>query len=201
MCKKIVFIGLLSSILLGLNIGCTPKNAATEEQTTTNSITVERPNTEQIAHQPSTQEELKLNGTTPELYAASEEQMLNMLNEADQHRLQKAIQIVSNKIAETTDLYTEDDDIDFDKWQAIYCKKVDGLTFIGIIQLAEQLLVETKQEALVSVKKDIAETKAHPSENLEDQEEQLSILQENLKKTKNLPTTIDAYVYNEECFL
>lgn len=199
--KRIAIIGLSISLFAGLSMGCTSKNATAEEPSTTNNPTTEQAETTQNISQSTAKEEIKLNGTTTELYAASEEQMLMMLNEADQQRLQKAIQIVSNNIAETVDLYTEEDDIDFDQWQAIYCKKVDGLTFTGIIQLAEQLLIETKREALASIKKEIADTKAHPSENLKDQEENLSILQEDLKKTKDLPTTIDTYVYNEECFL
>ncbi|WP_060873810.1 hypothetical protein [Myroides odoratus] len=185
------------SLLLGLCVGCTSKNTITE-QPVTNKVSVENKETAKVETKTEEQEELKLDGTNPELYAASEEKMLNMLNEPDQQRLQKAIQIISNKIAETVDLYTEDDEINFDEWHAIYCKKVNGLTFTGILQLAEQLLVENKQRTQASLKEEIADLKANPTD---DQEESLSFLQEELRKTKNLPTTIDTYVYNEECFL
>ncbi|WHT38208.1 MULTISPECIES: hypothetical protein [Myroides] len=185
------------SLLLGLCVGCTSKNTTTE-QPVTNKVSVENKETAKVETKTEEQEELKLDGTNPELYAASEEKMLNMLNEPDQQRLQKAIQIISNKIAETVDLYTEDDEINFDEWHAIYCKKVNGLTFTGILQVAEQLLVENKQRTQASLKEEIADLKANPTD---DQEESLSFLQEELRKTKNLPTTIDTYVYNEECFL
>ncbi|EHQ41773.1 hypothetical protein [Myroides odoratus] len=196
--KRIATISLLLGLFLGLCLACTSKNTVEVEQPVTHTTSVENKETTQVETKTEEQEELKLNGTNPELYAASEETMLNMLNEPDQQRLQKAIQIVSNKIAETVDLYTEDDEINFDEWHAVYCEKVNGLTFTGILQLAEQLLVETKQRAQASLKEEIADLKANPTD---DQEESLSFLQEELKKTKNLPTTIDTYVYNEECFL
>lgn len=196
--KRIATMSLLLGLFLGLCLACTSKNTIEVEQPVTHTTSVENKETTQVETKTEEQEELKLNGTNPELYAASEETMLNMLNEPDQQRLQKAIQIVSNKIAETVDLYTEDDEINFDEWHAVYCEKVNGLTFTGILQLAEQLLVETKQRAQASLKEEIADLKANPTDN---QEESLSFLQEELKKTKNLPTTIDTYVYNEECFL
>lgn len=196
--KRIATMSLLLGLFLGLCLACTSKNTAETEQPVTHTTSVENKETTQVETKTEEQEELKLNGTNPELYAASEETMLNMLNEPDQQRLQKAIQIVSNKIAETVDLYTEDDEINFDEWHAVYCEKVNGLTFTGILQLAEQLLVETKKRAQASLKEEIADLKANPTDN---QEESLSFLQEELKKTKNLPTTIDTYVYNEECFL
>jgi biopolymer transport protein ExbD len=196
--KRIATMSLLLGLFLGLCLACTSKNTIEVEQPVTHTTSVENKETTQVETKTEEQEELKLNGTNPELYAASEETMLNMLNEPDQQRLQKAIQIVSNKIAETVDLYTEDDEINFDEWHAVYCEKVNGLTFTGILQLAEQLLVETKQRAQASLKEEIADLKANPTD---DQEESLSFLQEELKKTKNLPTTIDTYVYNEECFL
>lgn len=196
--KRIATISLLLGLFLGLCLACTSKNTVEVEQPVIHTTSVENKETTQVETKTEEQEELKLNGTNPELYAASEETMLNMLNEPDQQRLQKAIQIVSNKIAETVDLYTEDDEINFDEWHAVYCEKVNGLTFTGILQLAEQLLVETKQRAQASLKEEIADLKANPTD---DQEESLSFLQEELKKTKNLPTTIDTYVYNEECFL
>lgn len=196
--KRIAIIGLLSSLGLGLSIGCTSKNTTPEGQPTANDLVIEQQASTEEKNNVIDQGELKLIGTNPQLYAASEEQLLNMLNEADQQRLQKAIQIVSNKIAETVDLYTEDDEINFDEWHAVYCKKVDGLTFTGMMQLAEQLLTETKQNTQTALKEEIAALKANPEE---DQEEALSFLQEELKKAKNLPTTIDTYVYNEECFL
>ena len=196
--KRIATMSLLLGLFLGLCLACTSKNTVEVEQPVTHTTSVENKETTQVETKTEEQEELKLNGTNPELYAASEETMLNMLNEPDQQRLQKAIQIVSNKIAETVDLYTEDDEINFDEWHAVYCEKVNGLTFTGILQLAEQLLVETKQRAQASLKEEIADLKANPTD---DQEESLSFLQEELKKTKNLPTTIDTYVYNEECFL
>lgn len=196
--KRIATMSLLLGLFLGLCLACTSKNTAEAEQPVPHTTSVENKETTQVEIKTEEQEELKLNGTNPELYAASEETMLNMLNEPDQQRLQKAIQIVSNKIAETVDLYTEDDEINFDEWHAVYCEKVNGLTFTGILQLAEQLLVETKQRAQASLKEEIADLKANPTD---DQEESLSFLQEELKKTKNLPTTIDTYVYNEECFL
>lgn len=185
-------------LLLGLSIGCNSKNSNTEEQPTSVNTTVENKETTKAEPQTHEQKELKLVGTNSELYAASEEQLLNMLNEMDQKRLQKAIQIVSNHVAETVDIYTAEDDIDFEKWNAIYLKKIDGLTFTGIIQLAEKLLMETKKNTQASLQADLADLKANP---VEDQEESLSYLQEELKKAKNLPTTIDTYVYNEECFL
>ncbi|MGQ8868410.1 hypothetical protein [Myroides sp. TSA_177.3] len=196
--KRIATMSLLLGLFLGLCLACTSKNTVEAEQPVTHTTSVENKETTQVEIKTEEQEELKLNGTNPELYAASEETMLNMLNEPDQQRLQKAIQIVSNKIAETVDLYTEDDEINFDEWHAVYCEKVNGLTFTGILQLAEQLLVETKQRTQASLKEEIADLKANPTD---DQEESLSFLQEELKKTKNLPTTIDTYVYNEECFL
>ncbi|MCS4239190.1 hypothetical protein M2306_000199 [Myroides gitamensis] len=196
--KRIATMSLLLGLFLGLCLACTSKNTAEVEQPVPHTTSVENKETTPVETKTDEQEELKLNGTNPELYAASEETMLNMLNEPDQQRLQKAIQIVSNKIAETVDLYTEDDEINFDEWHAVYCNKVNGLTFTGILQLAEQLLVETKQHTQASLKEEIADLKANPTD---DQEESLSFLQEELKKTKNLPTTIDTYVYNEECFL
>ena len=192
--KRLAIMGLL----LGISIGCNSKNSDTEEQPTSVNTTVENKETTKAEPQTPEQEELKLVGTNTELYAASEEQLLNMLNEMDQKRLQKAIQIVSNHVAETVDIYTAEDDIDFEKWNAIYFKKIDGLTFTGIIQLAEQLLIETKKNTLASLKEELVDLKTNP---VEDQEDSLSFLQEELKKAKNLPTTIDTYVYNEECFL
>lgn len=194
MCKRIALMGLL----LGLSIGCNSKNTATEEQPTPVNTTVTSKETAKAETQTPEQEELKLVGTNSELYAASEEQLLNMLNEMDQKRLQKAIQIVSNHVAETVDIYTDEDDIDFEKWNAIYFQKIDGLTFTATMQLAEKLLVETKKNTQASLQADLAALKANP---VEDQEDSLSFLQEELKKAKNLPTTIDTYVYNEECFL
>lgn len=188
----------IMGLLLGLSIGCNSKNSDTEEQPTSVNTTAENKETTKTEPQTPEQEELKLVGTNTELYAASEEKLLNMLNEMDQKRLQKAIQIVSNHVAETVDIYTAEDDIDFEKWNAIYFKKIDGLTFTGIIQLAEKLLMETKKNTQASLQADLADLKANP---VEDQEESLSYLQEELKKAKNLPTTIDTYVYNEECFL
>ncbi|WP_410880328.1 hypothetical protein [Myroides sp. DW712] len=196
--KRIAIIGLSTSLLLGLSIGCTSKNTTTEKQPTANNTTTEQAEPTQKTPQSADKEELKLNGTNPDLYALSEEQMLMMLNEPDQQRLQKAIQIVSNNIAETVDLYTEEDEINFDEWHAVYCKKVDGLTFTGMMQLAEQLLTETKQNTQTTLREEITALKANPEEG---QEEALLFLQEELKKAKNLPTTIDTYVYNEECFL
>lgn len=192
--KRIAFMGLL----LGLSIGCNSKTPSTEEQATPVNTTVENKDQPKAETQTPEQKELKLVGSNSELYAASEEQLLNMLNEMDQKRLQKAIQIVSNHVAETVDIYTAEDDIDFEKWNAVYFKQIDGLTFSGIIQLAEKLLAETKKNTQASLQADLVELKANP---VEDQEDSLSFLQEELKKAKNLPTTIDTYVYNEECFL
>lgn len=189
------------SLVLGLctlcTWGCTPKNTDAKTPASSDISATASPSTEKSVP-PTAQEDLKLIGTTPEHYASSEEKMLNMLNEPDQLRLQKAIQIVSNHVAETLDLYTEEDEIDFDKWHAVYCKKVNGLTFNGMIQLAEQILKESKQKNITHLQDEIADLKTNPAEN---QEESLLFLQEELEKAKELPSTVDTYIYSEECFI
>lgn len=193
--KTIAVLGLLASIG---TISCTSKNTTVEVESTSVKTSTANSSSAKETIVAKENEELKLVGTTAELYAASEEQMINMLNEPDQLRLQKAIQIVSNTVAETTDIYTEDDDIDHDKWHAAYCKKVDGLTFTGILQLAEQLLKTFKHKNITLLQEEITDLKNNPTEN---KEESMSFLQEELKNANQLPTTIDAYVYSEECFL
>ncbi|MBB1139166.1 hypothetical protein [Myroides sp. WP-1] len=187
---------IITSLLLGICIACNSKNTKPEEQQQP-ALVNQTTQAETIA-KTTPEEEIKLIGTSPELYAESEEKMLNMLNEPDQMRLQKAIQIVSNKIGESEDLYTEEDDIDYDKWNAIFFKQVHGLTFTGITNLAEQILQEIKNKNILHLQEEIADLKTNPTEN---QEESMSFLQEELQKAKQLPTTIDTYVYSEECFL
>lgn len=201
MCKITAKIGViplfLGLVTLGI-LGCTKKTTAVESPVSPLDLSIPASSSEAEQLTSTGQEDLKLVGTTPELYASSEEQLFNMLNEPDQLRLQKAIQIVSNKVAETEDLYTEEDEIDFDKWHALYCKEVDGLTFNGMIQLAEQMLKEIKNKNITHLQGELADLKSNPVEN---QEESMLFLQEELEKVKQLPSTIDAYVYSEECFL
>lgn len=186
------------SLLILVCIGCTDKNNEEVKE----SKAIENTVVEQTAvtdSKPKTEEtEMKLDGKTPELYAYSEEAFIQMLNEQDQMRFQKAAQIVYNQIAETIDLYTAEDDIDHDKWQAAYIKKVNGMTFTQIIQFAEQLLKEQKQKSLATLKEEIAALKADKTAN---QEETRSFLQEETKRINSLPLTIDAYEYSDECFL
>lgn len=187
------------SLLLAIGIlGCTSKKEPVEQQSPALHSDIDQ-NTEVITHPAKEkQDELRLIGTSPELYAQSEEQLLNMLNEQDQLRLQKATQIVSNQLAETIDIYTKDDEIDHEKWNLAYCKKIDGLTFEGIVHLAEEILKESKKKNQHMIKEEIANLKDNPIEN---QEESLSFWLEELKKATNLPVTIDTYLYSEECFL
>ena len=178
-------------------LSCSQKS--TEKETAVSSQHQVAVSSTAVEEQPTTaeQEDFKLIGTSPTLYASSEETLLNMLNEADQLRLQKAIQILSNQVAETIDLYTEDDDIDFDKWHAAYCKKVHGLTFNTMVQAAEQTLKDIKNKNITHLQEEIMDLKNNPAEN---QEESMLFLQEELEKAKQLPATIDAYIYSEACF-
>ena len=190
---------LIATLVLigGISISCTSKNTTEETPVSSLANTTQEQTTTENKSTPQ-QEELTLVGSSPEKYAISEEKMINRLNEPDQMRLSKAIQIVSNKIAETIDLYTEEDDIDFDKWHAAYCKQVDGLTFNGITQLAEQILKELKTKNITHLQEEITDLRRNPSEN---QEESMSFLLEEMEKAKQLPITIDTYQYSEECFL
>ncbi|WP_413512028.1 hypothetical protein [Myroides odoratus] len=186
------------SLLLVIGIGCTSKKEPVEEQSATQHSVIDQNPTITTPHIKENQDQLKLIGTSPALYAQSEEKILNMLNEQDQVRLQKAIQIVSNYVAETIDIYTKDDEIDHEKWNLAYCKKIDGLTFEGIIALAEEILKDSKKKSQHTIKEEIANLKDNSIEN---QEESLSFWLEELKKANNLPVTIDTYLYSEECFL
>ncbi|MGG5506118.1 MULTISPECIES: hypothetical protein [unclassified Myroides] len=186
----------IMSLLLGICIACNSKNTSTAQQQQLSPINAITP-TETVAES-TPEEQLTLIGTSTELYAESEEKMFNMLNEPDQMRLQKAIQIISNKIGESEDLYTEEDDIDYDKWNAIFFKQVHGLTFTAITTLAEQILKEVKNKNILHLQEEITDLERNPTEN---QEESISFLQEELQKAKELPTTIDTYIYSEECFL
>lgn len=186
------------SLLLVIGIGCTSKKEPVEKQSTTPHSVIDQNPTITTPQIKEDQDQLKLIGTSPALYAQSEEKLLNMLSEQDQVRLQKAIQIVSNHVAETIDIYTKDDEIDHEKWNLAYCKKIDGLTFEGIIALAEEILKDSKKKSQHTIKEEIAHLKANQIEN---QEESLSFWLDELKEANNLPITIDTYLYSEECFL
>ncbi|MTG97305.1 MULTISPECIES: hypothetical protein [Myroides] len=138
--------------------------------------------------------ELRLAVEDMEAYMDSEDKMMASLGDADQLRLQKAIQIIGNYNI----VYSEDDGIDNDKTDAVFLKLVGGKIFSEVCELAEGYLREDKQRELDRIQALLGSIK---TPEVDSEVERFNEAQQNLKEADKMPITLDDYEYNEECFL
>ncbi|MDR0193578.1 MAG: hypothetical protein LBI73_00520 [Myroides sp.] len=170
-----------------LTVSCKDKEAEAP-------VVVEETKVEAPAEQTETKE-LKLSAENMDAYADSEDKMMVSLgNDDDQQRLQKAIQIIGNYNI----IYDAEDGIDNDKTDAAFLKQVGGKTFKEVCEVAVRYLKADQQRELDRIK-DLLGTIKDPKAALET--DKYNEAQNDLKEANNMPITLDAYVYNEECFL
>ncbi|MDM1397644.1 hypothetical protein HX049_10685 [Myroides odoratimimus] len=138
--------------------------------------------------------DLKLAADNMDVYMESEDKMMVTLGDADQLRLQKAIQIIGNMNV----IYTDDDGIDHDKTDAAFLKKVGGKTFKEVCKVAEGYLKADQQRELDRINRILGSIK-DPKADAD--VERYNEAQHDLKEANKIPITLDAYTYSEECFL
>ena len=138
--------------------------------------------------------ELKLSGDNMDIYLESENKMMLSLAEADQLRLQKAIQIIGNLNV----IYAEDDGIDHDKTDAAFLKQVGGKTFKEVCVVAEGYLKADQQREFDRINTLLGSIKDPKAAS---DTQRYNEAQHDLKEANKIPVTLDAYTYSEECFL
>ncbi|MDM1346275.1 MAG: hypothetical protein ACRCVU_00795 [Flavobacterium sp.] len=170
-----------------LTVSCKDKEAEAP-------VVVEETKVEAPAEQTETKE-LKLSAENMDAYADSEDKMMvSLSNDDDQQRLQKAIQIIGNYNI----IYDAEDGIDNDKTDAAFLKQVGGKTFKEVCEVAVGYLKADQQRELDRIK-DLLGTIKDPKATSE--ADKYNEAQNDLKEANKMPITLDAYVYNEECFL
>lgn len=180
-------LGLTIFTLALLTVSCKDKEVESP-------VMVEETKVEAPAEQTETKE-LKLSADNMDAYADSEDKMMVSLgNDDDQQRLQKAIQIIGNYNI----IYDAEDGIDNDKTDAAFLKQVGGKTFKEVCEVAVGYLKADQQRELDRIK-DLLGTIKDPKAASE--ADKYNEAQNDLKEAKKMPITIDAYKYNEECFL
>ncbi|AJH16281.1 hypothetical protein [Myroides profundi] len=178
-------VGITLFALALLTVSCKDKEVKTEVVEETQIVT------------PQVQSEtadLKLAADNMDAYMESEDKMMTSLGDADQLRLQKAIQIIGNMNV----IYTEDDGIDHDKTDAAFLKEVGGKTFKEVCKVAEAYLKADQQrefDRINGILGSIKDPKADADV------ERYNEAQHDLKEANKIPITLDAYTYSEECFL
>lgn len=178
----------LSIILVALSlftVSCKDKEAETTVVEETQVVTPQE-DTKAI--------ELKLSGDNMDTYIDSEEKLMVTLGEADQLRLQKAIQIIGNMNV----IYAEDDGIDHDKTDAAFLKQVGGKTFKEVCVVAESYLKADQQREFDRINGILGSIKDPKTTS---DAERYNEAQNDLKEANKIPVTLDAYTYSEECFL
>lgn len=139
--------------------------------------------------------ELKLSAENMDAYADSEGKMMVSLgNDDDQQRLLKAIQIIGNYNI----IYDAEDGIDNYKTDAAFLKQVGGKTFKEVCKIAEDYLKADQQRELDRIKDLLGTIKDHKTVS---EAEKYNEAKNDLEEAKRMPITLDAYEYNEECFL
>ncbi|EHO04967.1 MULTISPECIES: hypothetical protein [Myroides] len=178
-------VGITLFALALLTVSCKDKEVQTEVVEETQIVTP------QI--QPETAD-LKLAADNMDAYMDSEDKMMVTLGDADQLRLQKAIQIIGNMNV----IYTEDEGIDHDKTDAAFLKEVGGKTFKEVCKVAEGYLKADQQREFDRINA-ILESIKDPKADADI--ERYNEVQHDLKEANKIPVTLDAYTYSEECFL
>ncbi|KZE83583.1 hypothetical protein HX017_02480 [Myroides marinus] len=169
-----------------LTVSCKDKQVETP-------VVVEDTKVEAPAEQTETKE-LRLSAENMDAYAESEDKMMVSLGDDDQWRLQKAIQIIGNNNI----IYDAEDGIDNYKTDAAFLKQVGGKTFKEVCEVAVGYLKADQQRELDRIK-DLLGTIKDPKAASE--VDKYNEAQNDLKEANKMPITLDAYVYNEECFL
>lgn len=169
-----------------LTVSCKDKEAEA-------SVVVEETKVETVEEQPKTIE-LRLSAENMDVYAVSEDKMMVSLGDDDQMRLQKAIQIIGNNNI----IYGVEEDIDNDKTDAAFLKQVGGKTFKEVCEVAVGYLKADQQRELDRINTLLGTIKDPKAASEVDKYNEA---QNDLKEAKKMPITIDAYDYNEECFL
>ncbi|MFM9401724.1 hypothetical protein ACKLNQ_07245 [Myroides odoratimimus] len=178
-------VGIILFALALLTVSCKDKEVQTEAVEETQIVTPQV--------QPVTAD-LKLAADNMDVYMESEDKMMVTLGDADQLRLQKAIQIIGNMNV----IYTEDEGIDHDKTDAAFLKEVGGKTFKEVCKVAEGYLKADQQrefDRINAILESIKDSKADADI------ERYNEAQHDLKEANKIPVTLDAYTYSEECFL
>ncbi|MFD0699389.1 hypothetical protein [Myroides pelagicus] len=179
-------VGLAIVGLMLLTVSCKDKEVETP-------VVVEETKVETVEEQPKTTE-LRLSAENMDKYAESEDKMMVSLGDDDQMRLQKAIQIIGNYNI----VYGAEEDIDNDKTDAVFLKQVGGKTFKEVCEVAEGYLKAYQQRELDRINTLLGTIKDPKAASEEDKYNEA---QNDLEEAKKMPITIDAYDYNEECFL
>ncbi len=178
-------VGITLFALALLTVSCKDKEVKTEVVEETQIVTPQV--------QPETAD-LKLDADNMDAYMESEDKMMTSLGDADQLRLQKAIQIIGNMNV----IYTDDDGIDHDKTDAAFLKEVGGKTCKEVCKVAEGYLKADQQrefDRINGILGSIKDPKADADV------ERYNEAQHDLKEANKIPITLDAYTYSEECFL
>ncbi|MEK6506729.1 hypothetical protein [Myroides sp. C4067] len=178
-------VGIILFALALLTVSCKDKEVQTEAVEETQIVIPQV--------QPVTAD-LKLAADNMDVYMESEDKMMVTLGDADQLRLQKAIQIIGNMNV----IYTEDEGIDHDKTDAAFLKEVGGQTFKEVCKVAEGYLKADQQREFDRINA-ILESIKDPKADADI--ERYNEVQHDLKEANKIPVTLDAYTYSEECFL
>ncbi|MDR2223971.1 MAG: hypothetical protein LBE34_14725 [Flavobacteriaceae bacterium] len=179
-------LGLTIFALALLTVSCKDKEVETP-------VVGEETKVEAPAEQTETKE-LKLSAENMDAYANSEDKMMVSLGDNDQLRLQKAIQIIGNYNI----IYDAEDGIDNDKTDAAFLKLVGGKTFKEVCEVAVGYLKADQQNELDRIQVLLGTIKDPKAASEVDKYNEA---QNDLKEAKKMPITLDAYKYNEECFL
>lgn len=181
-------VGLILFALVVLTVSCKDKEVETPL------VVIEKATVETPQEQPEIKE-LRLSAENMDAYMDSEDKMMVSLgNDNEQQRLQKAIQIIGNYNI----IYDEEEGIDNDKTDAAFLKQVGGKTFKEVCEVAVGYLKADQQRELDRINELLGTIRSPKAASEVDKYNEA---QNDLREADKMPITLDAYVYNEECFL